>query len=185
MRLSYLPNIITLFRISMVPVLILLLKERHYEAALWTFLLAGVSDGIDGYVAKRFNCTSQLGAVLDPIADKLLLVSVYVMLTLQDIIPFWLLLCVAFRDLLIVGGYVVYVTLHAQVQMRPSYLSKLNTFMQITLALAALLAESWGWPGQGWLHALIPAVFVTTLASGAHYLWLWVVKGEIEPLAGG
>jgi len=178
--MSYLPNIITLFRIAMVPVLVLLLKSEDYAYALFVFLLAGVSDALDGYIAKRFGFVSQLGAVMDPLADKLLLVSSYVMLTVLGQIPFWLLLCVAFRDLLIVGGYLVYVSLRSAVQMRPSYLSKINTFMQISLVVAILAQHGIGLDIGSFVLLLTVVVGVTTIASGAHYLWVWVVRREIE-----
>jgi cardiolipin synthase len=182
--MSYLPNIITLFRIAMVPVLILLLKEQAYLAALLVFALAGVSDGLDGYLAKRFDCQTHLGAVLDPVADKLLLVSSYVMLTVLHQIPFWLLLTVAFRDFLIVGGYLVYVSLHGPVRMRPSYLSKFNTVMQITLVVTVLGGRALGLPLTGVVSGLVYVVFVTTVVSGGHYLWQWLVKGDIETAPG-
>jgi len=181
--MSYLPNIITLFRIAMVPVLILLLKDERFGYALFVFFLAGVSDGLDGYIAKRFGFVSQLGAVMDPLADKLLLVSSYVMLTVLGEIPFWLLLCVAFRDLLIVGGYLVYVSLHRAVQMRPSYLSKFNTFMQISLVVVILAQHALDLGIDLVVIGLIAIVALTTVASGAHYLWVWVVRREIEEVA--
>ncbi|MCK7497381.1 MAG: CDP-alcohol phosphatidyltransferase family protein [Comamonadaceae bacterium] len=101
-------------RVALVPVLILLLKDHDYLAALVVFAVAGASDALDGYLAKRLDVRSHLGAVLDPAADKLLLVSAYVMLTWLEHIPFWLLLAVAFRDVLIVGGYLLYTTMPAR-----------------------------------------------------------------------
>jgi len=134
--MTNLPNTITLSRIALAPVFILVLKDGDYLTALAVFLIAGISDGLDGFIAKRFNLTSRLGAILDPAADKILLISAYVMLTVMNHIPFWLMLTVAFRDFLIIGGYLVYTSLMGAVQMRPSYLSKLNTFMQISLIIS-------------------------------------------------
>ena len=111
-RLQYLPNMITLLRMAFVPLLILVLKDHRYLEALWVFLIAGISDGLDGYIAKRFGFVSQLGAILDPLADKILLVSAYVMLALLAFVPFWLVLVVTFRDVVIVGGYLVYTSLY-------------------------------------------------------------------------
>lgn len=182
--MSYLPNIITLFRIAMAPVLILLLKDEGYLAGLLVFVFAGLSDGLDGFIAKRFDCQTHLGAVLDPLADKLLLISSYVMLTVLHQIPFWLLLTVAFRDLLIIGGYLVYVSLHGPVQMHPSYLSKFNTVMQISLVVVILAGRAFSVTLHPYTAVLIYIVFVTTVASGGHYLWQWLVKGEIRPFAG-
>jgi cardiolipin synthase len=178
--LSHLPNLITLARIALVPVLILLLKEQNYAAGLLVFVIAGASDALDGFLAKRLNVQSRLGAILDPVADKLLLVSTYVMLTLLGHIPFWLVLVVAFRDLLIVGGYVLYTSHAGPVKMRPSILSKLNTLMQIALATLVLAQQAAGldWPLM--VDALVIAVLVSTVASGAHYLWSWMIMREIE-----
>jgi cardiolipin synthase len=182
--LSHLPNIITIARIALVPVLILLLKDQDYAAGLIVFVIAGASDALDGYLAKRLNVQSRLGAILDPVADKLLLVSAYVMLAVLGHIPFWLVLVVVFRDLLIVGGYMLYTSHAGPVKMRPSILSKLNTLMQITL-VAVILAQqaaSLAWPLAG---VLVYAVLVTTVVSGAHYLWSWLIVKDIEPAQSG
>lgn len=183
--LSHLPNIITLARIALAPVLILLLKDQDYAAGLVVFVVAGASDALDGYLAKRLNVQSRLGAILDPVADKLLLVSTYVMLTVLGHIPFWLVLVVVFRDLLIVGGYMLYTSHAGPVKMRPSILSKLNTLMQIALATLVLAQQAAGldWPLT--VHALVVAVLVTTVASGAHYLWSWAILKDIEPARPG
>lgn len=177
--MSYLPNIITIFRIAMAPLLILLLRDQNHQLAFYVFILAGISDGLDGYIAKRFGYTSQLGAILDPLADKLLVVSAYVMLTLHGQLPFWLMLTVAFRDLLIVGGYLIYVILHGSVQMQPSYLSKVNTFLQISLVVLVLAMHGFHLPLAWLVQGLVLAVFATTVASGAHYMWVWVVRKEV------
>ncbi len=181
MNLSQLPNAITLSRIALVPVLILALKGRHFGTALAIFLVAGVSDALDGFLAKRLNMTSRLGAILDPAADKILLVSAYVMLTVLEYIPFWLMLGVAFRDLLIVGGYLAYTSLFGPVTMRPSYLSKLNTFMQISLICVILAQQAMGLTLAGADRVLDYAVLATTVASGVHYLWTWGVMKDIAP----
>jgi cardiolipin synthase len=180
MTLSHLPNLITLSRIALVPVLILVLKDRDYGVALAVFLAAGISDALDGYVAKRFGYVSHLGAVLDPLADKALLVGAYVMLTLLGHVPFWLMLTVAFRDMLIIGGYLVYTSLHGAIRMQPSRLSKFNTLAQIALVVLILAHEAmrWGWPML--IESFVWLVAVTTVASGAHYVWLWGVKKHSE-----
>ncbi len=177
--MSYLPNIITIFRIAMAPLLILLLRDQAYQLAFYVFILAGISDGLDGYIAKRFGYTSQLGGILDPLADKLLVVSAYVMLTLYGQLPFWLMLTVAFRDLLIVGGYLIYVILNGSVQMQPSYLSKVNTFMQISLVVLVLAVEGFSLPLDWLVRGVVYVVFATTVSSGVHYLWVWVVRKDV------
>ena len=179
--LQHLPNLITLSRMALVPVLILLLKDQRYGMALAVFVIAGVSDALDGYLAKRLGVQSQFGAVLDPVADKLLLVTAYVMLTVLGHIPFWLTLAVASRDVLIVGGYLLYTSHAGPVKMRPSILSKLNTLLQIALVCLILVkqAAQVRWP---WLvTVMVYGVLFTTVASGAHYLWSWMVLKEIEP----
>ena len=180
--ISQLPNLITIFRIALVPVLILLLKDQEYAMALVVFAVAGVSDGLDGFIAKRFHCETRLGSILDPLADKTLLVSSYVMLMLLNHLPFWLMLTVAFRDLLIVSGYLVYTSMVGPVQMRPSWLSKLNTFMQIALVMVILGQQAFQLVYAPMVDALIYAVLLTTVASGAHYLWTWLVMKELEPV---
>jgi cardiolipin synthase len=180
--ISQLPNLITISRIALAPVLILLLKDQEYAASLAVFVIAGVSDGLDGFIAKRFHFESRLGSILDPLADKILLLSSYVMLTMLDHLPFWLMLTVAFRDLLIVSGYLVYTSMVGPVQMRPSWLSKFNTFMQITLVIVILTQQALHWVYPPAIEALIYAVLLTTVASGGHYLWTWLVIKQVEPL---
>jgi cardiolipin synthase len=180
--ISQLPNLITISRIALAPVLILFLKEEQYAASLAVFVIAGVSDGLDGFIAKRFHCESRLGSILDPLADKTLLVSSYVMLMLLNHLPFWLMLTVAFRDLLIVSGYLVYTSMVGPVQMRPSWLSKLNTFMQIALVMVILGQQAFQLVYAPMVDALIYAVLLTTVASGLHYLWTWLVMKEVEPV---
>lgn len=185
MNISQLPNLITLARLALVPAFIVLLNEGEYGLALLLFVIAGFSDGLDGFIAKRYHCETRLGGILDPTADKILLVSAYVMLTVLGHLPFWLMVAVAFRDLLIVGGYLVYTSMYGPVQMRPSRLSKINTFMQILLVVTVLVqqATGFGYPHAGEVLAYL--VLVTTVLSGGHYLWIWVVMKEIEPAGGG
>lgn len=180
MTLSPLPNLITLARIALVPVLILVLRDRGYGMALAVFLVAGLSDALDGYIAKRFRLTTHLGALLDPLADKALLLGAYVMLTLLGHVPFWLMLTVAFRDLLIVGGYLVYTSLHGAVRMQPTRLSKFNTLAQIVLVVLILAHEAMGWAMPVLIEGMVWLVAATTVASGAHYVWVWGVKQHGE-----
>ncbi|MHB1780851.1 CDP-alcohol phosphatidyltransferase family protein [Acidithiobacillus sp.] len=162
-RLQHLPNMITLLRMAFVPLLILVLKDHHYIEALWVFMIAGISDGLD-----------------DPLADKILLVSAYVMLALLALVPFWLVLVVTFRDALIVGGYLVYTSLYGPVSMRPSRVSKFNTFTQILLVVFLLTERAFGFHVAHIQAALVFMVLVTTIASGGHYLWTWGIVREVE-----
>ena len=180
MNISQLPNLITLARVALAPALVIVLNDRDYRLALAIFVIAGVSDGLDGFIAKRFNYQSRFGAILDPMADKVLLVSAYVMLTVLQHLPLWLVIVVAFRDLLIVGGYVVYTSLYGPVHMRPSWLSKLNTFMQIALVVIVLTEQAIGVSYPGVIAAFVYAVLITTVGSGIHYLWAWGIMKDIE-----
>lgn len=177
---SLLPNLLTLLRIAACPVLVLVLYSRNYEAALWLFFAAGVSDGLDGFIAKRFNCETYVGSILDPIADKLLITCAYVMLALLGDIPFYLLVVVIFRDLVIVGGYFVLVIVtEERIPMQPIYWSKLNTFLQIALVVFVLLEQS-GWIGFGFLlDLLVFGVVATSIVSGVLYVWIWGFKREL------
>lgn len=182
MNVSQVPNIITLARLALAPALVLVLNNGNYVAALILFAVAGFSDGLDGLIAKRFHYESRLGAILDPAADKILLVSSYVMLTILGHLPVWLVIVVAFRDLLIIGGYLAYTSMYGPVQMRPSALSKFNTFLQIALVVVVLAEQATVSDFPLVIQTLVYAVFVTTVASGAHYLWMWGVMKEIEPV---
>jgi cardiolipin synthase len=179
--LAHLPNLLTILRLAAAPVLILLLKDRQFEAALIVILLAGISDGLDGFIAKRFQVQSELGAVLDPLADKILLISSFVMLGLLELIPFWLLVAVVFRDFLIVSGYLAVVLLYGSAKMQPSGISRINTVLQIALVIAVLLREVAEWPAPWLVQILIAVVLVTTLASGIHYVWVWGFGRESRP----
>jgi cardiolipin synthase len=178
--ITTIPNIITLFRIATVPVLILLLHDRQYEWALLVFFISGVSDGIDGYIAKTYHMESELGGILDPLADKALIFSSYLMLMLLDDLPFWLFLTVIFRDLLILVGSLLYVALNGQMRMEPSYLSKLNTFTQIILVVAILGQRAFELDFPASTTLLVYVTAVTTIVSGAHYLWKWIIREEVE-----
>ncbi len=181
--LSQLPNLLTLLRIAACPVLVLLLHDRAYDVAMMLFLAAGITDGLDGYIAKRFNFVSSLGAILDPIADKLLIASAYIMLAMLEDIPFWLLIVVMFRDLVIVVGYLVLVGMGDDIPMKPTYISKFNTFLQIALVVAVLIGKA------DWLHAplmvdaLVIGVLLTTLVSGGQYVWAWGIRRDASESA--
>lgn len=175
---SQLPNLLTLLRIVMVPVVIVLLNQHEYSLALLVFALAGITDGLDGWIAKTFNLQTRLGAMLDPIADKLLLVSTYAMLTVLGDIPFWLLVLVLFRDLLIVGGYWLLVAMDHKAEIQPIWVSKFNTFFQIMLVVLVLVDRA-GWMAlDSVITATIYIVVITTVASGYAY-----VRAEIRRVA--
>ncbi len=170
MMLTQIPNLLTLLRIAMVPVIIVLLDGRQYELALVTFVLAGVTDGLDGWIAKRFNLQSAIGALLDPIADKVLLLSTYVMLTYLQDIPFWFLVVVLFRDFLIVGGYWFLIAMESPAKVAPIYVSKINTFLQIVVVIVVLVTKADYLDLSIIIFPLLYAVFITSFLSGYSYI---------------
>ena len=173
-----LANAITLGRLLSVPIPVYLLMQSAYTAAFLVFLLAGASDALDGYLAKKHNQATQIGAMLDPLADKALLVGVYVTLGLQEILADWLVVLVVSRDVMIVGGVILLFLARLDVKMRPLVVSKINTAAQIGLAafvLAQLGFTQLGLAfGSEWLEsALIYLVAATTMISGASYVVAW------------
>lgn len=141
MTLALIPNLISLLRIALIYPVILALLHGRFEWALLLFCLAGLSDLADGYLARRFQWTSKLGGWLDAIADKVLLNAVYFVLWSLNLIPFWLLICVAGRDILIVSGVVFYYFKIEKVSAKPSIISRINTFMQLLLVVFILLQQ--------------------------------------------
>jgi cardiolipin synthase (CMP-forming) len=168
-----LPNLITLGRLMLVPLVIWLILDARYGLAFWVFVGAGVSDGLDGFIAKRFDRRTRLGALLDPIADKTLLVSVYVTLGWADDLPLWLVIMVVFRDAMIIGGFLLVQTIAAPKRFDPLYISKLNTLAQIALVCFVLARRGIGADAETLTFLLILAVAATTALSGLSYLVRW------------
>ena len=148
--------------------------------ALALFIIAGITDGLDGLIAKRFNCVSSLGTVLDPMADKLLIASTYIMLAILGDIPFWLLIVVMFRDLVIVAGYLILVVMGAKILMKPTYSSKVNTFLQISLMVCILIQKSGFLQFPLVIDALVIGVLCSTIISGVQYVWQWAIRQELR-----
>jgi len=174
--MSFLPNLITMGRLILVPVIIYLIGAQQFEAAFWLFVAAGVSDGVDGFIAKRFGYVTALGTYLDPVADKVLLVSIFVSLSLQELIPNWLVILVVSRDVLIVGAVLISWLIGFHVVMRPLMVSKINTTVQISYA--AFVLAAFGFNLADASHAaLVLAAYatgLTTVVSGASYLVDWL-----------
>lgn len=175
MKASNLPNLISILRIVFVGPVVLCLLEGFYGWALFLFLIAGASDGLDGFLARRFGWTSRLGAILDPIGDKLLMVAVFLILASQGYLPWWLVSLVILRDVIIITGAVSYHTLIEQVDMQPLLISKLNTVLQILLVLVVLYQLAAIGPALPAIlsQILVYAVLITTLASGVAYVVAW------------
>jgi len=172
-RLSQLPNIITVIRFLLVPPVVLFLLDGRYGAALIIFATAGFSDALDGYLAKHYQWTSRLGALLDPLADKLLLVSAFLTLSWLDQIPPWLVAVVILRDLVIVTGAIVYNLRIEHLEAAPSVISKLNTFTQLLLVMAVMFTQAVAALPVLWMDVLIYCVLLTTFWSGLDYVWTW------------
>ena len=180
MKASDLPNIITFFRFLLVIPVVLLLLNRRYDVALLVFALAGFSDALDGYLAKRYCWTSRLGALLDPLADKLMLVSGFVTLAWLGLIPPWLVGLVILRDVVIVTGAIVYNMRIEKLEAAPSVVSKLNTLAQILLVLAVIYSQAVEPLPHFWMNVLIFGVLVSTLWSGLDYVWTWGRKAWLR-----
>ena len=169
----HIPNLISIGRVMLVfPVIWLLLNQR-FELALWLFLVAGVSDALDGFLAKYFHWESRLGGILDPLADKFLLVTSYAALAWIGLLPLWLLAVVVLRDVVIVSGAVVYNFHIERLEANPTLISKLNTLLQILLVLLVIIHQATGWGESGWIEILIYAVAVTVVWSGIDYVITW------------
>lgn len=167
------PNLITLLRLASVPVVVWLLLTGNLVAGFWVFLAAALSDAADGIIAKRIDAETVFGAYLDPIADKALLVSVYVTLGVQGHLDSWLVILVVFRDVVIVGGALLFHTVTSSLTMRPLPISKVNTFVQLVFAGVVLAVAGYGLDDFGAVKALGYVVAVTTVWSGGVYVIKW------------
>ncbi len=171
--MRHLPNLITALRFLLIPVLVLLVVEQRYAAAFGVFIVSALSDLADGLIARHWNVRTRLGAIADPIADKLTMLAVTLVLASQALIPVWLAVAIVVRDLVIMGGAVAFHLVVGRVEMAPSWLSKFNTVLEFGV-LSALLADA---ARAIEVTALLPPLFVlvmaTILASGVHYVWVW------------
>ena len=172
--LRSLPNLITLGRLVLVPAVITMIASDQWVGAFACFLVAGISDGIDGWLAKRFHLRTELGAYLDPLADKALLISIYVSLAWVHVAPVSLAVLVVFRDVMIIGAVIVSWVLGNPVEIRPLFISKANTTVQIVFAAGVLAAESFSIQLGPIFQISVYIVAALTLASAAAYLSQWL-----------
>ena len=170
------PNLITLGRILLVPVVVWAIASgpRYMWIAFVLFLVAGVSDAVDGYLAKRFHMTTELGAYLDPLADKALIVSIYLTLGINGLIPGWLVILVVSRDIMIVGAVMLSWLVGSPVKVKPLLVSKLNTVAQIVFACVVLGTLGFGYELPTLTLVLMGIVAALTLLSVAAYVAEWV-----------
>lgn len=169
-----LPNLITLGRFFLVPFVVYALLTGANTWALAGFMIAGVSDGVDGYIARRFDQRSELGAYLDPLADKLLLVSVFVVLGLRGDLPLWLVVAAVSRDVIIMGAVMLSTVMGNPVEMKPLLVSKANTAAQIVLAALVLAKLALGLDFGLFLDVVTLGTGLLTAASAAAYLVTWL-----------
>lgn len=172
----YIPNLLTLARLGLVPWLVILLQRQDFVWALLVFVIAGVTDALDGFIAKKYNAETHLGSLLDPLADKALLVCSYIMLSVMELIPFWVMVVVVFRDAIIVGGYLLMVVFFGSVQMEPLMVSKLNTFTQISYIVVVLIALAGQLDFSAFMSWFNYAVLLTGVSSGLAYVYIWSLK---------
>lgn len=184
MNKHHIPNLITGLRVLLTPPVVLLLVFDEYLLALGIFFVAGISDGVDGFLAKRYGWKTRLGSVLDPLADKILLIATFITLGSLSLIPLWLVGLIILRDAIIVGWAAAYQALTQQLEVHPNLFSKINTVTQILLALAIMFFQGTGIPWDGLKSILIFSVLITTLLSGMIYLIEWARKTK-EALAHG
>lgn len=168
--LHHLPNAICLLRIALTVPTVQAIDHGDYVLALAVFGLAALSDGMDGYLAKRFGWTSNLGRILDPLADKILLVATFVACAWAGLVPGWLAVAVIARDLALVGGAIIYRLWFGPIEGHPSVLSKVNTVLQIAVVIVAMLNSAVDLLPRGVEYALAAVTFVTTVSSGIHYV---------------
>ena len=173
MSLRFIPNAICVARMLLVAPLVLWIVEGRYAAALIVLVIAGLSDGLDGFLAKRFSWQTRIGGLLDPAADKLLLVAVFVSLTYVGLVPVELTFVVVARDIVIVLGAICYQWFIAPVQAEPAAISKLNTACQLAMLFFTLTAAAYAWPPPVSLMVLGATVVFTSIVSGLNYVLRW------------
>ena len=177
-RMSYIPNAICILRIILVIPIIDFLWDKQYENALGLIAIAGISDFLDGFLAKRNNWRSNLGAALDPAADKILLVSVFVTLYFMDLIPFWLMATVLMRDFMILFGLALYYYFIEKPNPNPSFVSKLNTNLQIFFVLFVIAGQIFSSNFDLLIQFTGSLVFLTSILSGMGYWISWSIKAK-------
>jgi cardiolipin synthase len=172
--IAMIPNLITIARLFLVPFTVAMIGRQQWAAAFFGFVVAGLSDAVDGFIARRFDMRTPLGAYLDPIADKALLVSIYVTLALIGMVPGWLAILVVSRDFMIVSAIVLSWVMDRPIDINPLFLSKLNTACQIVFAALVLGGMAFGIGIGDYVDIAVPVVAVLTLASAVAYLGQWL-----------
>jgi len=178
MSLRWLPNAISLMRIAMIAPILFYIVQGRYGLALILFFIAGFSDGVDGFLAKRYDWHTRIGALLDPIADKLLVGGTFITLVFTGLIPVWMAALVVVRDVVIVGGATIYNFLIKPVEGEPTRISKLNTALQLLFIVFVLSRAGFGWPDEIAITIIGASVVVTIIISGIDYVWSWARRAR-------
>ncbi|MES1999975.1 MAG: CDP-alcohol phosphatidyltransferase family protein [Pseudomonadota bacterium] len=172
------PNSLTLIRLVLVPVVVWLLTVGAYPAAFWVFVAAALSDALDGFFARILNQHTPLGATLDPIADKLMLLSSLSVLVWLGHVPGWLLGVIVLRDTLIISGALVYRHRFGHLEITPTWLGKFHTLLEFVVVLLVLADAAQIWLLGHWLTWLFSLLLLTAFSSAAQYVWLWARKAR-------
>jgi len=179
MSLRHLPNLLCVLRILLIYPVAHGILVGHYSAVMALFAIAAFTDGLDGFLAKRFGWHSELGKVLDPTADKLLLVTVFICLSVAGLAPWWLAALVLLRDLVIFFGALTYKWLFGPLRGEPTIVSKLNTLCQIAFCLAVVAEAAFGLPGRAVVTAVGALVVVSTAVSGIDYILIYSRRAAV------
>lgn len=173
MNIKQLPNTITVIRLILVIPIVWSLLTGHYQLAFYLFVIAGVSDGLDGFLARKLNCISQFGALVDPLSDKLLMVLTYLTLGYLGHLPCWLVAIVIGRDLIIIIGGVAYRVFIEEPVYKATFISKLNTVLQLALVVFVLFNQVYTLIPMQFIDICIYIVAFTTVYSFLDYVWIW------------
>ena len=176
MQLRYIPNILTILRLLLVVPILLAVFNKEYTIAFYLFLIAGITDALDGLLARFYNWTTDFGAMIDPLADKVMLMGSFIVLWWTAQIPGWLVLSVVGRDVWIMSGAVAYQFLIGKVEFEPTLISKINTFLQILLIVIILIHLSFATLPEALIKLLMVSVLTTCLLSFIQYTWKWSIK---------
>lgn len=179
--LRQLPNIMTTLRLLLALPLCWMILQGKFDVVLWIALAAGLSDGVDGWLARQLNATSRYGAIVDPLADKVMLSGAYPCMAYVGLIPWWLALLVIGRDVVIVLGALAYHAVRGRYDMAPSGPGKSSTFLQILFALVVLMQQVYPLLPSQAVYAFLYLVAFGTIASGAHYVFVWGRKALRQP----
>ena len=180
MKALNVPNILTTLRVLAAPLLAYSLLRGHFEFAFYLFILAAVTDALDGWIARHFNLMTHYGAVMDPLADKLITLVCVILLTWLGMVPLWLTLAMVVRDTVIVSGAFAYHRLFGEVEIHPTWLGKLHTALAFALFTTVLANAAAIIDAAGWLRPFFLLVLLTTLASMVQYVVLWARKAARE-----